>query len=260
VSFHHLSLTVSLYLTAVPPFCSYRVDSDASLAETLCRQLQEKFVEDNMQVTCFFDCQDIRDGVDWKNAFLTALEHTCLFVPLISEAAIDRIKALKPESKPDNVLLEYEEAIRLQREKRLAVFPVLIGKRQGNGKVARFDFAEFGSHQYPQTPSPTKKTGSIADTMTNIFGFQGVFLEATDGLKVYRKGADDQAPVEVADRVLLTLLDVAWSSGKPGCIPGKANWSSKKPKAGSGRQGKKVVPQLQLPLLDRSDETSDTQV
>jgi hypothetical protein len=141
------------------------VDSDADVAGTLCRQLQEQFVEDGMQVTCFFDQQDIRDGVDWKNAFLTALEHTCLFVPLISEAAIGRIKDLTPESKPDNVLLEYEEAIRLQRGKRLAVFPILIGKRQQDKTVAKFDFAEFGSHQYPQTPSPTKKSGSIADTM-----------------------------------------------------------------------------------------------
>jgi hypothetical protein len=201
------------------------VDSDADVAETLCRQLQEQFVESDMRVTCFFDQQDIRDGVDWKNAFLTALEHTCLFVPLVSEAAIDRIKDLTPESKPDNVLLEYEEATRLQRDKRLAVFPILIGKRQANGIVAKFDFEEFGSHNFPKTPSPTKKTGSTADTINNIFSFQGVFLESIEGLKVYRKGADDNASVHVAERVLRTLQDVAWSSDKPGSIPGRANWA-----------------------------------
>jgi hypothetical protein len=227
-------------------FISYRVDSDADVAETLCRQLQQLFVESNMKVKCFFDKQDIRDGVDWKNAFLTALEHTCLFVPLISEAAIDRIKALTPESKPDNVLLEYEEAVRLQRERRLAVFPVLIGKRQQDGTVVKFDFAEFGSHQFPKTLSPTKKTGSIADTLTNIFGFQGVFLESTAGMRVYRKSADDHASVAVAERVLLTLLDVAWDSGgKPGSVPGKANWSSNKKikpsRSGNQRRGKKTL-------------------
>jgi hypothetical protein len=235
------------------------VDSDADVAETLCRQLQEQLVEDDMKVTCFFDRQDIRDGVDWKNAFLTALEHTCLFVPLISEAGIDRIKALTPESKSDNVLLEYEEAIRLQHDKRLAVFPIFIGKRQHEGSAAaKFDWAEFGSHRFPNTLSPTKKTGSIADTMTHIFGFQGVSLESIEGMKVYRKGADNHASVDVAERVLLTLLDVAWNSGKPGSIPGKANWSDKE-KANSSkdrRRQRKVVTQLQLPLLDRSIEVN----
>jgi hypothetical protein len=243
-------------------FISYRVDSDADVAETLCRQLQEKFVEEDMRVKCFFDKQDIRDGVDWKNAFLTALEHTCLFVPLISEASIDRFKALTPESKPDNVLLEYEEAIRLHSEKRLAVFPIFIGKRQYEGSAAaKFDWAEFGSHRFPKTLSPTKKTGSIADTMTHIFGFQGVLLESIEGMRVYHRSSDDHASAAVAERVLLTLLDVAWNSGKPDSIPGKAQWSKKKKKKPAtrmqrkGRANRKVGPQDSEEMLSALDKT-----
>ena len=53
-----------------------------------------------------------------------------MFVPLVSEAAIEAIKAVTPgDKKDDNVLLEYEHAIAMHTAKRLAVLPVLIGWR-----------------------------------------------------------------------------------------------------------------------------------
>ena len=64
-------------------FISYRVATDSDLAEDLCKRLQGVELEEGMYVKCYFDRQDISDGVNWKNSFLTGLEHSCLFVPLV---------------------------------------------------------------------------------------------------------------------------------------------------------------------------------
>ncbi len=62
---------------------------------------------------CFLDKQNIKSGTNWQEAFLDGLEHTCLFVPLVSEAAIATIKEVKAsDEKNDNVLLEFEHAAR----------------------------------------------------------------------------------------------------------------------------------------------------
>ena len=68
-----------------------------------------------------------------------------MFVPLVSEAAIVAIKTVTPDDlRDDNVLLEYEHAIVLNKAKRVAVLPVLIGQRT-RSKVSLISFSDFKS-------------------------------------------------------------------------------------------------------------------
>ena len=113
-------------------FISYRVKCDADIAEKLCLKLQEYFVTlknmKNIHIRCFLDKQDIINGTEWKNAFIQALEHCCLFVPIVSEAGLNPMKFITPtDVKEDNVLLEYEIASKLSLEGRLNIFPILVG-------------------------------------------------------------------------------------------------------------------------------------
>ena len=98
----------------------------------------------------------------WTGAFV--------FVCAIGvRSRIESIKQLKPEDPPDNVLLEYEDATKLQQQQRVAIFPVLIGKAINNNNIAR--------------ASPTKKSGSICE----LFQFQGVFLLSPTQLTLHPK-------------------------------------------------------------------------
>jgi hypothetical protein len=156
-------------------------------------------------VRCFWDAQDIQDGSDWKKTFQNALEHCCLFVPIVSEAALAPMKKIKAtDLKSDNVLLEYEMANALAAEKRLNIFPVLVGggdrgtatgvtkkallqprKKNAAGDLERFDFAEFGPHMFPQHPSSTHPKGTISATINAILAYQGVKLQSDEDLKIF---------------------------------------------------------------------------
>jgi hypothetical protein len=43
--------------------------------------------------------------------------------------------------------------------------------------LEEFDFAQYGPHMFPQHPSPTNPTTTIAATITAILAFQGVKLQ-----------------------------------------------------------------------------------
>ena len=100
----------------------------------------------NSSLSPLFDVHpDAPVSQNWKDSFLTGLEHSCLFVPLVSEAAIAAIKTVTPDDlRDDNVLLEYEHAIVLNKAKRVAVLPVLIGQRT-RSKVSLISFSDFKS-------------------------------------------------------------------------------------------------------------------
>ena len=187
-------------------FISYRVKCDADIAEKLCLKLQEYFITlknmKNIHVRCFLDKQDITDGTEWKKAFIQALEHCCLFVPIVSEAGLNPMKFIKPtDVKEDNVLLEYEIASKLSMKGRLNIFPILVG---GGARgmllsssepthertptalepILNYDFSQFGSHCFPRCLSLTS-TETVSETLTYILGFQGVKLADAQKLTLY---------------------------------------------------------------------------
>ena len=139
---------------------------------------------------CFWYARDISCESLWKKEFFSALSHTCLFVPLVSHAALEDMKYIRESNfKEDNLLLEYEAACLLAKGRRLNILPVFIGDRNRHctTKVGRFDFANYGGHQFPEVYSlSTKhnvvyslisKATTVRDILNRIFSYQGVFLE-----------------------------------------------------------------------------------
>ena len=77
-------------------FISYRVASDADIAQKLYYELKERFVSWDkttcLKIEIFWDKKGIFTSENWKEKFVKCLEHSCLFVPIISEAGIGQLK------------------------------------------------------------------------------------------------------------------------------------------------------------------------
>ena len=232
IFFYRRANHVRRYLKLFHIFISYRVRTDGPLAKKLCTALQNQLVDWDsakgwqVQVKCFWDAQDITNGSDWKETFLQALEHTCLFVPIVSEAAIAPMKHIPSRSKiPDNVLLEYEVANRVCKDERMVIFPIWVGGvdtlstvgdsrspptarlLDSNGNIKKFDWGSYNSSEFPDFSSPTSNV-RVAETLEKIYRHQGVFLADAETLRIHvgpAGGGDDLVPI-----IMGVLNNKAW--------------------------------------------------
>jgi hypothetical protein len=225
-------------------FISYRVLTDQDLAKKLCLALQTMMINmpgtgEQIKVRCFWDAQDIKDGSEWKLTFMNALAHCCLFVPIISEAAIAPMKNIRPsDTKKDNVLLEYELACGLATKKLLNIFPILVGgghrgtlegvsytsqlmprQDDGEGNVPMFDFAKYGPHTFPKECSASSRT-PITTTINTMLAYQGVILCSAAELTVY-------AGVAAADKKTSPLESRVFAV-RIGVTPRMCSWGRKR--------------------------------
>jgi hypothetical protein len=85
------------------------------------------------------------------------LRRSCLFLPLISADAIKPIEQVSIfDDKADNLLLEYETALKLARLRRIAIFPLLVGRVDPHGDYITFGKnGEFNVDRFPRAPSKT---------------------------------------------------------------------------------------------------------
>ncbi|KAI9209686.1 uncharacterized protein BJ171DRAFT_564217 [Polychytrium aggregatum] len=167
-------------------FISYRVRTDAALAERLCDKLQlldltrESGESSAIRIKCFFDKQNLTIGEGYENQFLSSLQASCLFMPLISEECLKPVSKMGEGSK-DNVLLEWETALRLHGDKKIEIIPLLIGSNATDVSGGRV-YHRFNGFTIPMPSvhSATNPTSTIADTIKRIFGIQGIFLDPED--------------------------------------------------------------------------------
>lgn len=192
-------------------FISYRVATDAALAKSLCAALQESrrylplTAGESVTVRCFFDQQNLKKGKDWREGFLNGLERSCLFLPIVSEAAVAPIKEVSAnDSKDDNVLLEYETALRLKAARRLVILPLLVGATH----AAEYNFGDFGPHVFPDEPSRTCSKGTISHTMTDLLRCQGLKLCHFDTSGIESGSLDTKMVKGIVD----ALQEVAWGA------------------------------------------------
>tara|TARA_R110002050_G_scaffold58360_3_gene131162 strand:- start:684 stop:1223 length:540 start_codon:yes stop_codon:yes gene_type:complete len=154
-------------------FISYRVNSDAALAEKICDKIQQHNVGNdlNCRFLCFLDKQNLRVGEPWKECFLKGLTHSCLFMPLLSRGSLDRLVYRNYNSEyEDNLLLELETALKLKSEGKCVIYPLFVGE-VGPGGYSRFNEwgKEFGD-------KPCKGgTRSPKDVLQEVFEVQGSF-------------------------------------------------------------------------------------
>eukprot|EP00041_Stephanoeca_diplocostata_P031698 m.993118 g.993118 ORF g.993118 m.993118 type:complete len:1309 (+) comp24009_c0_seq9:212-4138(+) len=186
-------------------FISYRVSTDATLAEAWCDALTRCALDDGTRIACFLDKKDIHTGSNWETAFLTGLHQACLFMPLVSVAGYRPIEDVSVfDDTPDNVLLEIETALRMNKKRLLGILPLLVGSvapSGGTGEPAYTPYASFDVSRFPNGPSKTNAAVAVRDTLRQLFKFQGLFVHP------------HQVDANQVDAVAGHIFDKVWREG-----------------------------------------------
>jgi hypothetical protein len=129
-------------------FISYRVATDAHLAESLCDKLRLK------GYTPFLDKKCLPPGQEWRDNFTRALMRSRVFLPLISVAGLQQCEDITRDHRKDSVLLEYQIALDKRGDRlmsiagedrsaegreHLDIYPILVGTSSGD-VLTRFSF------------------------------------------------------------------------------------------------------------------------
>ncbi|TPX72580.1 hypothetical protein CcCBS67573_g05747 [Chytriomyces confervae] len=162
-------------------FISYRVNTDADLAEKLADKLQQLPIlneQRQVNIRCFLDKQNLKEGVEYTQQFLDGLHGSCLFLPLISEACLESMTKIQ-DGWNDNVVREWQTALTLQQKNQLVIMPLLIGATVDR-MYKRFDGFSLCS-QLPQiqiTDAPSELT--VRAVASQLFVLQGVFVNPSE--------------------------------------------------------------------------------
>ncbi|KAJ3109782.1 NACHT, LRR and PYD domains-containing protein 14 [Phlyctochytrium planicorne] len=100
-------------------FISYRVSSEFATA----RELRLRLMKHGKKV--FLDQEELKDGEDWRQGFVTGLKRSKIVILLISRGCIERM--MRSSTDIDNVLLEWETALCASKLGFCHVVPVYIG-------------------------------------------------------------------------------------------------------------------------------------
>ena len=154
-------------------FINYRVATDKDTAEKVYYMLKSVKPE---PVHPFWDKKCLKNGMDWKQGFMSGLKRSRKFVALISVAGLKQICDFTADHTNDNVLLEYETALKLMDElKDTAYFlPVFVGELK---KSTLRKFSVYDQLQYPDSITPSRERAPITEGFTKMKGF------LTTGLK-----------------------------------------------------------------------------
>lgn len=223
-------------------FISYRRNTDSDIAQNLCTELQKHYLNWNtaknqkIRVKCFLDSEEIALTVQWKSCFVRALNHSCLYVPIISEAAVVTMKTISSsDKKTDNLLYEFELANKLKKENRICILPIFVGggdtlrTKAGTralnavGDIVKFDMSEYGTHTFPANGSPTSNI-HVSVTLHDIYSCQGVKLVNVKDLRIIPLKGENCHLISV---LMETLNQTSWSNAKnpTSClVEGKKNW------------------------------------
>jgi hypothetical protein len=137
----------------------------------------------------FFDKACLKDGVSWEEGFLSSLNQSAVFVPIISHQCVDNMHTLTGDSPVDNVLLEWRMALELfhpSRQFLFGIFPVFISKDvhklkiQSTAVVARIEKKVQESLENLGLGSPLRAPESAKQTFEELLRCQGAFASADD--------------------------------------------------------------------------------
>ena len=148
-------------------FVNYRVAADADVAEKLYLYLKTK------GINAFLDKKCLKAGEPWKEGFLSGLSRSRMFICLISSPALANVRDKTKNHEGDNVLLEYETALLIQRHlaevdvdlARNYIVPVHVGQFS-QGVLTKF--TDFNPMMYPDSVGPESDHGdSNVDTASS---------------------------------------------------------------------------------------------
>lgn len=132
-------------------FINYRVASDSDVAEKLYLYLQTHGFKAFLDKKCLLDC------MSWRDGFLEGLRHSRKVICLISRAGLSPVRDPSRDHSIDNVLLEYETALRIKnssRQNSAYICPVLVGSVQ---KGVLTKFTDFSPDLYPDSIEPVSQ-------------------------------------------------------------------------------------------------------
>ncbi|KAJ3289586.1 hypothetical protein HK104_007364, partial [Borealophlyctis nickersoniae] len=118
---HHESYSHDIFL-------SYRQNPDKHFTQDLAFLLERRNHprENNVKIRTFIDLWCLTGGFQWQEGFLNALVNSKVIVLVISERALEGV--VEADSKPDNLLLEWEYALDSYEQKKAAIFPLFVGE------------------------------------------------------------------------------------------------------------------------------------
>ncbi|KAJ1554161.1 hypothetical protein HK405_005850 [Cladochytrium tenue] len=172
-------MTIPLRYLHMP---SYRVSSEQQTAKLLWYELA---LQSGLHP--FLDHECLNEGEQWEGGFLTGLSQSGLVVLLCSEAGLSRAKMA--DKKPDNVILEWEIALELQRDRGVDILPVFLKSKKnlrdsGTGRVVNAvvdffpDVNDFPDAHHCHALSPRRLT--VRAVVKEILRLQAVITEASD--------------------------------------------------------------------------------
>jgi hypothetical protein len=163
-------------------FISYRSDADDVFAEMLALALRPSY-------SVFLDRHCLNFGEDWEAGFLNGMRGVRLVILLVSEGAIEGIKMA--HEGPDNVLLEFEMALALQRSGQAAVIPILLGKHvlDAHGVKMYAPFSNFDLSSFADAPPNHRRASarSVRATMGELYRLQGLKIDPRDTPAVFER-------------------------------------------------------------------------
>ena len=136
-------------------FINYRVAADRRLVKELYWMLSAKGIRPYLDATC------LETGKDWKVGFLNGLRSSRTFIAVISRKALERPRMLEVDHSTDNVLLEYEMALKLAEElekvgRTQFIIPLLVGEYETtiSGRQALCKFSDHNEKLYSPSVGP----------------------------------------------------------------------------------------------------------
>ena len=138
-------------------FLNYRVAADKDIVEKVYWLLKAHGLHP------FLDSECLKNGKDWKQGFLTGLKRCRVFIAFISHRALEGPRSFDRDHRKDNVLLEYEMALRVKKAlgKSNYILPLLVGEYAVfNGQSVLVKFQDFSPSLYSPslTPLPVPST------------------------------------------------------------------------------------------------------
>mmetsp|Transcript_12169 Transcript_12169/g.40029 ORF Transcript_12169/g.40029 Transcript_12169/m.40029 type:complete len:1058 (+) Transcript_12169:49-3222(+) len=177
-------------------FINYRYKTDAQLALNLAQELSLQTKEDGSHPTVFLDRHCLNEGEDWKEGFVHGLKNAKLIVLVLSKEGLEYGNRIRDAPiHEDNLLVEYETAVHMFKQKEVALLPLFVQQKVDDGncvdvpgapvlehsEVGPAAYREFDPYQHIRDAGfPDRKHASphtfgetVASTMKSILQIQG---------------------------------------------------------------------------------------
>jgi len=222
-------------------FISYRSDADWEIAERIYDELTSS------GVSVWWDKRCLKPGQNWEEGFCSGLVDCSALVCLLSREGMKNannplmnFERLEPNSKCDNVLLEWRLALELkERGMLLGLYPVMIGDVESTTDSHSRSYSNyFKSGCNPAAPDitidvlenklrehldreslgyPYKNSESVKSLLQTVLSNQGGFVEGEQETAISTVCASIRAMVQDIREVSKALLAfITYWSGLPG--------------------------------------------